>query len=528
MAPHRSIPDRARCRSELDLVEPSISRQHALIEAEGAGWLIRDCGSRIGTRLNDLPLVATVPAALRPGDVLGVGPWRFRVEAGRSGDAREPAASDPRISLVSGSGNLAEQRLALLLRYAGDVVAAADEQALADTLAEYALLGSGYTRAAVLWREGGEIAVRSLRPESAGGSDLPFSRSLIASAETGDMACLDAVSGVALNQSLAGLPLRRALCASLVLDAHAQAFLYLDSDRPAGNRHSDAPSFCHALARLAALALSNLRRIANEREHAALSADIARAREVQHRLLPANEAQLGGVTYALHLHPGRQVAGDVVDVFALPDGSVAAMLGDVSGAGLGAGLEMASVQSFLRAELAHDLDPAHAAERLNAHLCLHASGGRFVTLWLGIFDAAHGTCRFVDAGHGHALRIGAAGAPQSLAAHGDIPLGIESSAVFHAETLALAAGEVLLLHSDGAIEQCANDGLPFSREGLAAAVADSTSPARAVADAVKALGNYADGRAPDDDVTLLALSWTQSPRKAVPVDLSSQSPFDLP
>ncbi|MGA9421761.1 MAG: FHA domain-containing protein, partial [Rhodanobacteraceae bacterium] len=249
--------------SELDLLEPSISRRHAVIEAEGEGWLVRDCGSRLGTRLNELPLVAAIPAALRPGDVLSVGPWRFRVEAGSATPAIDADVADvaqASISLVSGTGNLAEQRLALLLRYAGDVVAAVDEQSLADTLAEYALLGSGYARAAVLWRDGDKVNVRSQRPEPRSGEpDLPFSRSLIASAESGEVACLAAAGGAALNQSLVGLPLRRALCAALVLDGQPEAFLYLDSDRPAGLRHSDAPSFCHALARLAALALSNLR-----------------------------------------------------------------------------------------------------------------------------------------------------------------------------------------------------------------------------------------------------------------------------
>ncbi|MGA9423391.1 MAG: PP2C family protein-serine/threonine phosphatase, partial [Rhodanobacteraceae bacterium] len=245
------------------------------------------------------------------------------------------------------------------------------------------------------------------------------------------------------------------------------------------------------------------------------------------RLLPRNVAELAGVAYALHLHPGRQVAGDVVDVFALPDGSVAALLGDVSGAGLGAGLEMASVQSFLRAELFHHIDPARAVARLNAHLCLHASGGRFVTLWLGIFNASLRECRFVDAGHGHALRIAPGIAPQPLLARGDIPLGIEANAVFPAETLNLAADEILLLHSDGTIEQSAADGVPFGRSGLIAAVDEADSPQRIVAKALTALSEYTRGAPPDDDVTLLALGWSdREPPRAV--DRTSSTEFDLP
>jgi serine phosphatase RsbU (regulator of sigma subunit) len=518
--------------SELDLLEPSISRRHAVIEADGAGWTVRDCGSRLGTRLNELPLA--MPAALRPGDVLGVGPWRFRVNVGAASieASAEGAGGDRHISVVSGVGNLAEQRLALLLRYAGEVVVANDERALADCLAEYALLGSGYTRAAVLWHADDELEVRSQRPEPAAGEPpLTFSRSLVASAQGGAIACLEAPGGAALNRSLADLPLRRALCVALLIDGEAEAFLYLDSDRPVGARHADAPPFCHALARLAALALANLRRIASELSHAALDADLARARDVQRRLLPRNVAELGGLAYALHLHPGRQVAGDVVDVFVLPDQRVAALLGDVSGAGLGAGLEMASVQSFLRAELHHNDDPARAVERLNAHLCLHASGGRFVTLWLGLFDAAGRTVRFVDAGHGHALRILRHGKPRPLLARGDIPLGIEADAQFQVETLSLGGDEVLLLHSDGVVEQVSATGLPFGRDRLGRAVAGADTPQTAVNRALAAMREHAGSAPADDDVTLLALAWVAQPpppRAGAAADRTSKTEFDLP
>jgi serine phosphatase RsbU (regulator of sigma subunit) len=168
--------------------------------------------------------------------------------------------------------------------------------------------------------------------------------------------------------------------------------------------------------------------------------------------LPDDREPIGDVRCALHLHPGRTVAGDIADVFALSDGGVAALLGDVSGAGLGAGLVMASVPSFLRAELSHHNDPARAVARLNEHLHAQASRGCFVTLWLGLFDPANRACRFVDPGHGHAILLRAGRDAEPISTRGDIPLGIEGNAVFHAESLALARDELLLLYSDGVTE----------------------------------------------------------------------------
>lgn len=504
--------------NELELPEPSISRRHASIEGDEQGWILRDCGSLLGTRLNELALDSGASVALRSGDILGIGPWRFRVGSAIEDPARAIASdNETRISLVRSVGNLAEQRLELLLRYAGEVAAANDEVALAEILAEHALLGSGYARATVLWKSEDGLFVRSQRPGVS--TELlqtwRYSRPLVSSAEGGEIAHLEADDEGMLAQQASGARVQPALCAPLMLDGRAQAFLYLDSERPQVRRNADAPSFCHALARLAALALANLQRMASEREHAALSADLERARDVQNRLLPDPDGRFGALAYALRLHPGRVVAGDVVDVFELGDGRIAAALGDVSGAGLGAGLVMASVQSFLRAGLAHDGDPARVMSLLNAHLCAQASGGRFVTLWLGVFEADGMQCQFVDAGHGHALRI-RHGRVQALSMQGSIPLGIDAGAGFVAESLCLEADEILFLYSDGVLEQRGTDGEAFGHERLSRTIVRAGDPLAAVTMAWAALGEHVAGAPPDDDATLLALA--PSSRMAVRFD----------
>lgn len=499
--------------SAVELADLAVSREHALIERRDDGWNLSDCRSQHGTRLNELPLAARSPAALHAGDVISIGPWRFRVvPAATDGpDADADSEPDARVDVVAQLGSLAEHRLALLLACAGEIATAPDEQALADTLAEYALLGSGYARAAVLWSADGDLALRSLRPVAAASETaFGFERALIAAAAAGEVTRLDEAQGEG-EENAAQPPVRRALCAPLMLDGHAEAFLYLASHRAGRHDHDEAPTFVQALARVAALALSNLRRLHSERERATLAADIDRAREVQRRLLPDDRLPIGDLRYTLHLHPGRAVAGDIADVIALPGGEVVALLGDVSGAGFGAGLIMASVQSFLRAEFGHHADPARAMRRLNRHLHAQASRGQFVTLWLGVFDPTTRACRFVDAGHGHALRIDRDGEVVPVPTHGAIPLGIDPSAVFFSETLLLTRGEIVLLYSDGVIEQRAPDDAAFGRGRLVASILGAESPSAAVAAALSALSGHAQERAPDDDTTLLALGWSKDP-----------------
>lgn len=492
--------------NELELPDPGISRRHASVERIDEGWVVRDCGSRQGIELNGLALAGSATARVRAGDILSVGPWQFRVDALADEHAGPGSANAPtRISVVRAGGNLAEQRLELLLQYAGDIAAASDEAALAEILAEHALLGSGYARATVLWRRDADIIVYCQRPAPSPGSQWRFNAALVDSAGNGDLARLESDMPVAGGQAYGQRKPRRAMCVPIMLDGRAEAFLYLDSERAGTRRHADAPTFCHALARLAALALSNLHRLEREREHAAFTADLERARDVQKRLLPAPAGVLGALRYALHLHPGRVVGGDVVDVFEIGGGRVVAALGDVSGAGLGAGLLMASVQSFLRAGFAHDGDPARVVGQLNAHLCAQTGDGRFVTLWLGVFEPCGSRCHFVDAGHGHALRI-AVGSVQPLSPRGCIPLGIDAQAQFIAEPLLLGRGEMVLLYSDGVVEQRGTDAAPWGTAGLSRSVGSAAVPADAIALAWKALGEHAGSVAPEDDATMLALA----------------------
>jgi FHA domain/Domain of unknown function (DUF1707) len=65
------------------LAEPSVSRLHAELRRDGGRWLLRDIGSRNGTRLNGVRLLDEAEVA--PGDRVSFGDARFRLaEAPRS------------------------------------------------------------------------------------------------------------------------------------------------------------------------------------------------------------------------------------------------------------------------------------------------------------------------------------------------------------------------------------------------------------------------------------------------------------
>jgi hypothetical protein len=67
------------------LADPSVSRRHAELRREGTRWVLRDLGSRNGTRVNGARLLDL--AEVCPGDRVSFGDARFRL-----GEAQRTAA----------------------------------------------------------------------------------------------------------------------------------------------------------------------------------------------------------------------------------------------------------------------------------------------------------------------------------------------------------------------------------------------------------------------------------------------------
>jgi hypothetical protein len=67
------------------LAEPSVSRRHAALRRQGDRWLLRDLGSRNGTRVNGVRVVEETEVG--PGDRVSFGDSRYRLA-----EAPRPAA----------------------------------------------------------------------------------------------------------------------------------------------------------------------------------------------------------------------------------------------------------------------------------------------------------------------------------------------------------------------------------------------------------------------------------------------------
>ncbi len=201
----------------------------------------------------------------------------------------------------------------------------------------------------------------------------------------------------------------------------------------------------HVQTLLRARALS----VANASLARRLEAELARAREVQASLLPREAPALTGYELAARCIPAREIGGDFFDWQAV-DHSAVLSVGDVMGKGIPAALLAATVRSVLRA-LARQNPPGGALDLLRQALSTDLERtSSFVTLFHA--RVAPGEVRYVDAGHGHALVRRSAGTLERLA-RGGRPVGFPAAAPYREGGLRLDRGDLLVVFSDGLVEE---------------------------------------------------------------------------
>lgn len=545
------------------LADESVSRRHAQVHHASGQWFVTDLGSRHGTLVNMTALAANGSAPVTHGDLLGLGPWTFRVRTSEQASASHITTDDrlteqERVERVAERemAAITQNRLNLLMNCAAALAGVSDEDKLARAIVSAAIEGTGFPRAAILREvrpasnEFDAICVRgpsdgrdaTVSSEIATAQSLRFSTSLINAARSGDLAQLKSDAAMAGGASIISLGIQTAMCAPIAIGGVVSAFLYLDaragetggargfmggfagggassSPPPRGMGGSpgprttaiqqDAAAFCMALAKMYSLAMSNILREQLALRQATIEKDLAAAREAQRLIVPPEEGNVCGVQYAMRMRSGRYVAGDLFDVVALGDGRVAVFLGDVAGKGIGAAILMATAQTHLSASLRALKDPAAAVAEVNHYLCARVAQNKFISLWLGVFDPATRQVSFVDAGHGHWLVVERDGGGQAnirrIEAIGGLPLGIEADGEYQAEQFTLNPGDRVVVFSDGVVEQPGQDAVLFGLPRAIEAIMTSASEADDVKRLFDSVMAYAQTDALSDDTTVASI-----------------------
>ncbi|MFF7701728.1 SpoIIE family protein phosphatase [Streptomyces lydicus] len=234
------------------------------------------------------------------------------------------------------------------------------------------------------------------------------------------------------------------------------------------------------------------------------------AAELQQAMLPRRIPGVPGAQIAVRYRSarmGRDIGGDWYDVIPLPNGRVAAVIGDVQGHDTQAAALMGQLRIVLRAYAAEGHSPATVMGRASAFLN-ELETERFATCIYVDADLTTGAARIVRAGHVDPLLRHAEGICRRLPVAGGLPLGISSEfrrLDYPVTTVQLAPGDTLLLCTDGIVERPGID-LDDGMRQLAREVRDGPQDVQQLADRL-----CGADRAGDDDMALLLMRRLGAP-----------------
>jgi serine phosphatase RsbU (regulator of sigma subunit) len=258
------------------------------------------------------------------------------------------------------------------------------------------------------------------------------------------------------------------------------------------------------LAQLASVAISNAQLYERERTI---------AQTLQRSLRPGGLPDVPGLSAAVRFRPAGEsveLGGDFYDLFEAGNGAFAALIGDVQGKGPDAAAVTALARHTLRAGSVYEPRPSGVLALLHKALREQRSDGRFCTV-------AHAHLRI---GRGRlVVELACGGHPLPLVVHPDgrvepvgrlgTLLGTDIEPQLYDVTVELAAGDVLVLYTDGVTEVRRRRREVFGLAQLTELLSGCGAlPPDAVADRIEAAVLGASEGQLRDDMAILAIGAT--------------------
>lgn len=503
----------------VQVLDSSVSREHAEIARDGARLTVRDLGSRNGTRVNGQDALS--PVEVKPGDTIEVGHVLIRVgheDAGTQWASSPSHASSLRIKvsdvLQRPTGDSRDpNKLVRLLSEAGQLLVL--PRPLRETCEEilrFVERAVPANRLIILLRGKDSQALEQVAARTRGASakdPLALSQTIVQIVLNENTAVItaDAMNDprFASAQSVVGNLIHSAMAVPLYDNARVLGILYADSANPTVLYGAEQLELLTLLGNMAAVKISNARLLEDEAARQRMALELATATRIQENLLPTAPDDVPGWALHARLETCYEVGGDLYDFYRRTDGQLVFMVGDVSGKGMGAALLMSSALSSSRVLYEGFDEPLGLVLRLNEVTYRSTDARSFLTLFIGYLDPATGRLRYVNCGHPEPLLV-RGGALRSLEATG-VPIGMMSSFPWTMGETVVEPGETMAVFSDGIPEaQRGQDFFDTERVEQAMRELAAEPELGRVADGlIQRIDDFAAGEHRADDVTLVLL-----------------------
>ena len=286
--------------------------------------------------------------------------------------------------------------------------------------------------------------------------------------------------------------LKALICAPLRAGQRTVGIIALASDAPDASYSAADLKLLNTIALQTAAAIANsilcTEMVDAARARAAFAAELHAASTVQQLLLQSASRPTPGFQVESVYLPASEVGGDFFFVSSAPDGSLIAIVGDVSGKGLTAAMRVAMILGALRRETSHD--PGEVLFGLNNALI--AQGQLGFTTACCIRISLSGEYILSNAGHIAPYLSG-----REIETPSALPLGLMLDQTYDVTRGRLNSGERLVLLSDGVPEARSQTGELYGFERLSSLTRMS---AQEIAEAAQLFGQ-------EDDITVLTLAF---------------------
>ncbi|HLP86025.1 MAG TPA: SpoIIE family protein phosphatase [Phycisphaerales bacterium] len=178
-------------------------------------------------------------------------------------------------------------------------------------------------------------------------------------------------------------------------------------------------------------------------------AELELAQRLHASLVPPMNVTVSGAVVVGRSIASSELGGDLLDIMQRHD-SADIVVADVSGHGVKAGVGMAMVKGAVRMRLADATDLGAMATDLNAMLCQTLESGMFVTM--AAVRVRNRRIELVGAGHVPTLWWREDENRVERIESDALPLGVELSERVPVRALAVQAGDILVLTTDGLME----------------------------------------------------------------------------
>ncbi len=228
------------------------------------------------------------------------------------------------------------------------------------------------------------------------------------------------------------------------------------------------------------------------------------ARSVQQYLLPDHPPTLVGFDIAGRCEPADLIGGDYYDFIPMRDGTWGLVIADVSGHGMAAALMSVEVRAVLRSLVRQGLSLSDILG-IGNELITPDLDCRFVTAFFSVLQPETRTVRYGSAGH-PALVLRADGTLQMLNSL-TAPLGVHDGETVVSDEIILCEGDLLVLYTDGLLERFSPRDELFGLTRIVSVLREHRHrpAAEIMAGVFQAVRDYAEGRDPSDDETLVVV-----------------------